>query len=109
MHHPPVLIGCSWLDRIGLEGGELLRALLEEEARLQLVCCGHVHHESAHRVGAATVVTTPSTSLQFAPVGDRPTFVRAPPGYRVVELTDKGCTTTVVRLSEARYAPKGPE
>lgn len=109
MHHPAVLIGCSWLDRIGLEGGELLRALLEEEARLQLVCCGHVHHESTHRVGSATVVTTPSTGLQFAPVGDRATFVQAPPGYRVVELTDEGCTTTVVRLSEARYAPKGPE
>lgn len=109
MHHPPVPLGCSWLDSIGLEGRELLQALLADDPRLRLVCCGHVHHESTNRVGAATVVTTPSTGLQFAPVGDRPTFVRAPPGYRVVELTDTGCTTRVVRLPEARFAPKGPE
>lgn len=108
MHHPPVLLGCEWMDRIGLEGRDQLQHLLEQDARFRLVCCGHVHHESTHRVGAATIVTTPSTGLQFDPVGDQATFVQAPPGYRVVELTDEGCTTTVVRLAEARFAPTGP-
>ena len=73
--------------------------------RIRLVCCGHVHHESSHRVGAATVVTTPSTGLQFSPDSDEAHFVQAPPGYRIIELDGDRCVTRVVRLPEARYAP----
>ena len=67
MHHPPILLGLAWLDRIGLAGREQLQDLMLRDPRIRLVCCGHVHHESSHRVGAATVVTTPSTGLQFSP------------------------------------------
>jgi Icc protein len=108
MHHPPVDLGLAWLDRIGVEDADLLRALLVEEPRIRLVCCGHVHHESSNRVGSAEVVTVPSTGLQFSPTGDVAEFVAAPPGYRVIELGDDGYSTTVVRLPEARYAPTQP-
>lgn len=105
MHHPPVTLGCAWLDRIGLEGKELLQDLFVEDPRIRLVCSGHVHHESSHRVGAADVVTTPSTGLQFSAVSDEPLFVQAPPGYRIVELNGEELSTRVVRLPEARYSP----
>lgn len=108
MHHPPVELGLAWLDRIGLEDAELLQRLLEEEPRIRLVCCGHVHHESSNRVGAAEVVTVPSTGLQFSPTGDVAEYVTAPPGYRLIELGEAGYSTTVVRLPEARYAPTQP-
>ncbi len=108
MHHPPVDLGLAWLDRIGVEDADLLRALLVEEPRIRLVCCGHVHHESSNRVGSAEVVTVPSTGLQFSPTGDVAEFVTAPPGYRLIELGDDGYSTTVVRLPEARYAPTQP-
>ena len=105
MHHPPVELGLAWLDRIGLEDADLLQGLLVDEPRVRLVCCGHVHHESSHRVGSAEVVTVPSTGLQFSPTGDVAEFVTAPPGYRLIELGEDGYSTTVVRLPEARYAP----
>ena len=108
MHHPPVELGLAWLDRIRLEDADLLQALLVDEPRVRLVCCGHVHHESSHRVGSAEVVTVPSTGLQFSPTGDVAEFVTAPPGYRLIELGDDGYSTTVVRLPEARYAPTQP-
>jgi len=108
MHHPPVELGLAWLDRIGLEDADLLQGLLVDEPRVRLVCCGHVHHESSHRVGSAEVVTVPSTGLQFSPTGDVAEFVTAPPGYRLIELGDDGYSTTVVRLPEARYAPTQP-
>lgn len=108
MHHPPVELGLAWLDRIGLDDGQLLRDLLEAEPRIRLVCCGHVHHESSSRVGAAEIVTVPSTGLQFSPKGDVAEFVTAPPGYRLIELGADGYSTTVVRLPEARYAPTQP-
>ena len=104
-HHPPVDLGLPWLDRIGLEGKELLHELLAEEARIRLVCSGHVHHESSHRVGAAEIVTTPSTGLQFSPDEPRGGVRRRSPGYRLVELDGDGYTTRVVRLPEARYSP----
>ena len=108
MHHPPVELGRAWLDRIGVEDGHLLRELLAREPRIRLVCCGHVHHESSHRLGQAEVVTVPSTGLQFSTEGDVAEFVAAPPGYRLIELGDDGYSTTVVRLPEARYAPTQP-
>ena len=105
MHHPPVLLGCPWLDAIGLEGRELLQDVIVSDPRIQLACCGHVHHESTHHLGAATIVTTPSTGLQFDPAGATATFATAPPGYRLIELNDEGFTTRVVRLPEARFSP----
>ena len=108
MHHPPVELGVAWLDRIGVEDRAALHELLDEEPRIRLVSCGHVHHESSHRVGGADVVTVPSTGLQFSPVSQEAEFVRAPPGYRVIEVDGDGCTTRVVRLPEARFSPVQP-
>jgi Icc protein len=105
MHHPPVLLGSAWMDPIGLDGRELLQDLLREDERIRLVCSGHVHHDSSREVGAASVVTTPSTGLQFDPAGDSTTFALDPPGYRVIELDGERCSTRVVRLPVARYAP----
>jgi Icc protein len=105
LHHPPLDTGLEWLDRIGLDGKELLRALLVAEPRLRLVCAGHIHHERAERVGEAEIVTTPATGLEFSPTSPTKLFVRSAPGYRIVELDDEGHATWVVRLTEARYTP----
>ncbi len=105
MHHPPVDVGSLWMDPIGLTGKELLHELLRSERRIELVCSGHVHHEFSSHVGNAKIFTTPSTGLQFSPAGSQPTFVAAPPGYRVIELTDDGFSTTVCRLPVTRFLP----
>ena len=105
MHHPPVDVGSQWMDPIGLSGKELLHDLFRQECRIELVCCGHVHHEFSGQVGNAKIFTTPSTGIQFNPAGNQPSFVAAPPGYRVVELTDGGFSTTVCRLPVTRFFP----
>jgi len=104
-HHPPVDVGSQWMDSIGLEGKELLQAWFAEENRVRLVCCGHVHHEFRTVVGNAEILTSPSTGIQFSPEGNTPTFVAAPPGYRVIELNDNGYSTRVVRLPDVRFSP----
>ena len=104
-HHPPLNVGCKWMDRIGLNGRELLQAVIEQDNRIRLVCCGHVHHEFHFKMGAAEVVTTPSTGLQFVPSGDVPAFAVAAPGYRVIEFHGDALTSTVVRLPEIKYSP----
>jgi Icc protein len=105
MHHPPVDVGSVWMDAIGLSGKELLQELFRSEGRIRLICCGHVHHEFSAEIGHARIFTTPSTGIQFSPAGNQATFVAAPPGYRVIELTDDGFSTTVCRLPIVRFSP----
>ena len=93
------------MDIIGLTGKELLQAWFLEEPRIRFACCGHVHHEFQTRINQTDILTTPSTGIQFSPEGSKPTFVAAPPGYRIIELRDDGYTTRVIRLPETRFAP----
>lgn len=104
-HHPPVNVGSEWMDIIGLTGKELLQTWFTEEPRIRFACCGHVHHEFRTRIHQTDILTTPSTGIQFSPEGSKPTFVAAPPGYRIIELHDNGYTTRVIRLPEIRFAP----
>lgn len=104
-HHPPVEVGSVWMDKIGLEGRELLQEVLQSDDRIRLVCCGHVHHEFQFRIGHADVFTTPSTGIQFDPAGDTPTFEAAAPGYRVIEFNENNFSTHVVRLPEMKHTP----
>ena len=105
MHHPPIDVGSLWMDAIGLSGKELLQDLFNSESRIQLVCCGHVHHEFCGQVGNAKIFSTPATGIQFSPAGSQPAFVAEPPGYRLIELTDDGFSTTVCRLPVTRFSP----
>jgi Icc protein len=106
MHHPPVSVRSEWMDQIGLEQRELLQELILADSRIRLVCCGHIHHEFQTWLGHAEIVATPSTGIQFSPHGSSATFVAAPPGYRIIELSDHGYETRVIRLPETRYRPE---
>lgn len=105
LHHPPVDVGSQWMDAIGLQGKEQLQDLIRSDERIGLVCCGHVHHEFEARVGQAQVFTTPSTGIQFDPVGTSPQFAAEAPGCRVIEVDGPHFTTQVLRLPEVRYTP----
>ncbi|MBL8817694.1 MAG: phosphodiesterase [Planctomyces sp.] len=105
MHHPPVDLNSVWMDRIGLKQKELLQALVLRTPQVRLICCGHVHHESTISLHTATVVTTPSTGIQFDPTGDAPHFVKLAPGFRIIELDNDRFSTRVIRLPEAHFTP----
>lgn len=108
-HHPPVEVGSQWMDRIGLSGRDLLQQVIESDDRIRLVCSGHVHHEFQFRIGAAEILTTPSTGIQFDPAGDSPRFEAAAPGFRVIEFDGDEYSTRVVRLPNVKYVPKFDE
>ncbi|MFM7868714.1 MAG: metallophosphoesterase [Planctomycetaceae bacterium] len=101
MHHPPTLLNSVWMDAIGLSGREMLAELCSRENRIQLICCGHVHHEFHGQLAQAAVRTTPSTGIQFAPDSDKPKFVPGQPGFRVIDLTPAGYSTEILRISES--------
>ena len=105
IHHPPIPVGSLWLDRIGLEDAEHFRLVVAEAPQVQLVLCGHVHHEFRGRLGQAEVLAAPSTAFQFLPKGETPVFDPVPPGARILELHGSRWRTRVVRLPELIWVP----
>lgn len=105
IHHPPVRVGCPWMDRIGLEDAADLSAVVTAAPQVRLVCCGHVHHEFRGRLGDATVLAAPSTAFQFLPEGENPDFDLEPPGARILELDGPRWTSRVVRLPKLIWTP----
>ncbi len=105
MHHPPIPVHSPWLDRISLEDPQPLVQLLTSAPHVKIICTGHVHHESQHRLGQAIVVTTPSTAVQFEPQAEDLALAALPPGYRVFLLDGATYQTEVVRLPEVKYPP----
>ena len=93
------------MDRIGLEDAEHLRLVVAEAPQVQLVLCGHVHHEFRGRLGEAEVLAAPSTAIQFLPRGESPVFDPIPPGARILELDGSRWRTRVVRLPELIWVP----
>jgi 3',5'-cyclic-AMP phosphodiesterase len=106
-HHPPVEVGCPWLDPHRIrEGRELLESCAAHD-RVRGLVFGHVHQEVTARFGHLAVLGTPSTCFQFEPHAPRFAIDRSPrsgqPGYRWLELHADGGLRSEVRRVE-RYA-----
>lgn len=99
MHHPPVEVHSAWLDKIGLTDHDAFCRLVEASPQVKLICCGHIHQEFEARVGRATVLAAPSTSVQFKPCTEALEVDELPPGLRVIRLADDTLETQVVRAA----------
>ncbi len=102
VHHPPVAIKVEWLDRVGLDGADDLRALVEASPQVKVICAGHVHQEFSGSIGRAAVYTTPSTCVQFSRRSEKE-FDPTAAGYRTFRLGD-GHHTEVHRLDAAEHS-----
>lgn len=106
LHHPPMSIGCRWLDKLALLNPLPLEDLMRSHDQVRLIAGGHVHQEFNDHFAGRPFVTTPATSMQFKPGAETPEYDRLPPGYRWIELLDSGeLTSHVVRLEQLTYPP----
>lgn len=100
LHHPPVPVHSAWIDALGcLDGGKLLAEVADPPVKA--VVCGHVHQAFEVKWRGATILTTPSTCVQFKPGSDRFAIDDALPGYRVFELADNGYWSSEVLRIES--------
>lgn len=103
-HHPPLAVGCPWLDKDAIpEGADLLDSCAADP-RVRVVLCGHVHQAWQGRHRHLQVLTAPSTCFQFAPATASFSIDRSPasgvPGYRWIHLAaDGGVASDVGRLA----------
>jgi 3',5'-cyclic-AMP phosphodiesterase len=103
-HHPPLEVGCPWLDPHRISRGRELLESCSADGRVRGLVFGHVHQEVSARFGPLAVLGTPSTCFQFAPGTARFTIDVSPrsgsPGYRWLELHADGSLRTEVRRLE---------
>jgi len=93
LHHPPLPIGASELDAIGLRDAAPLLRLLAATPRLKAVLFGHVHqHWQGLLPGRpdVSVYGCPSTLCGFGPVQPCPLERPEDPGGRLLELLPTG-------------------
>lgn len=103
-HHPPLPVGCPWLDKDCIQNGAELLESCAADGRVRALLCGHVHQAWQGRHGRMQVLAVPSTCFQFAPRTPRFSIDRTAasgvPGYRWLTLnTDGSLQTEVGRLA----------
>ncbi len=103
-HHPPLPVGCPWLDKDCIQNGAELLESCAADGRVRALLCGHVHQEWHHVHERIAVLAVPSTCFQFAPRTPRfsidQTADSGVPGYRWLTLnTDGSLQTEVGRLA----------
>jgi Icc protein len=106
VHHPPIRVGCWWLDKDLLRDREELGRALGK-ARVLAMFCGHVHQEHCGSFGELPVFTTPSTAYQFPPAGFWPHKADRAPAYRVIDLDPEG-RSLVTRVARVPARVIGP-
>ncbi|MGB3191379.1 MAG: 3',5'-cyclic-AMP phosphodiesterase [Limnoraphis sp.] len=91
LHHPPVLIGSEWMDKIKLRNSEDLFAVIDRYSQVKLVIFGHIHQEFETIRNGVVYWGCPSTCVQFKPQSVELTFDQvATPGFRVLTLYSNG-------------------
>ncbi|MEM9383575.1 MAG: phosphodiesterase [Pseudomonadota bacterium] len=97
LHHPPIALGSTWMDSIGLEDAHALLQVVEQTESVRAVVWGHAHQRYDGQRGGAHLLCTPSTCVQFAPrKAEFGTDNSRGPGYRHLRLHTNGKIETEV-------------
>ena len=96
-HHPPLEVGCPWLDKDRIQNGQELLESLSEHPGVRGMVFGHAHQvvESVYR--DIVLLGTPSTCFQFAPNTQTFGIDDTMPGYRWLYLHADGTVRSEVR------------
>lgn len=96
LHHPPVAVGCAWLDELALLDGEALLAVAGASGRVRAIAFGHVHQEYASCHQGMHLLGVPSTCAQFRPGAREFATIDSPPGCRLLSCYPDGRLQTRV-------------
>lgn len=104
LHHPPVAIGCGWLDEQMVSDADGFFAVLDRYTGVKGVLWGHIHQEREWRRKGVLLLGSPSTCVQFAAGSKNFKADDQPPGYRWLELHSDGrIETAVSRVWDTKF------
>lgn len=99
VHHHLLPVGSDWIDRQRIANAEQLLTLFDATAQLRFVACGHVHQEWQVQRGHYSLLSSPSTCVQFQRHSADFATDTLPPGYRRFTLfADGSYQTRVCRI-----------
>ena len=84
LHHPPIATGIGFMDKIRLDDGDALAAVIGKHGHVGLIACGHVHRMIASRLGVVPVIVGPGVAhhVVFDLAADAPSrWILEPPAY----------------------------
>lgn len=96
-HHPPIEVGCPWLDKDRIQNGAELLEWLSEHAGVRGMVFGHAHQVVESVYKDIALLGTPSTCFQFAPNTQTFSIDDTMPGYRWLYLQADGTVRSEVR------------
>ena len=102
-HHHSVAVGAAWIDPQKIENAEEFWRALAAFPQVRGVLSGHVHQELDGWRGDIRVLTSPSTSVQFARGSDEFRADTSKPGYRWLDLHPDGNITTGVARVQGEF------
>ncbi|NNF55068.1 MAG: hypothetical protein HKN03_11580 [Acidimicrobiales bacterium] len=87
-HHPPFLTGIDWMDAMGFEGFDELRAVFIEHPPTQIIS-GHFHRNITAQVGTTVasvgIATTMHINLDLSNAAV-PSIINDPIGYQLLSI-----------------------
>ena len=99
MHHPPALSGSLFMDRkYPFKRSEEFGEVLQIYNDLIPIFCGHYHAPKTVVWHNAVIHITPSTCFEIDPFSSAFRLEHASPALRVIDLTDHGVQSSVLRV-----------
>lgn len=102
LHHPPVSVGSSWMDAIGLGNAEALFAITDRFPQIRGMVFGHIHQQYEGARKSVRMIGSPSTSIQFRPRTGQFEIDLLPPAYRWFDFRPDGTFETGVKFLNAQ-------
>ena len=99
-HHQPVLIGCGWLDVLGVTNADVFWKVVAKYPNVHTILFAHVHQTYENKAHGIPCYSPPSTCIQFKGKCDDFALEDIPPGYRWLELHADGSLKTEIRRVE---------
>jgi Icc protein len=100
LHHPPVEIGCAWLDEQMLADAGAFFDIVDSHAGVKGILWGHIHQQIDRQRKGVMLMASPSSCVQFAPNSERFRADDLAPGYRWLDLHRDGTIETGVSRVE---------
>jgi 3',5'-cyclic-AMP phosphodiesterase len=96
LHHHPIMVGSKWLDISGLQNPDDFFAVIDSHPQVRSIFCGHVHQVFETQRQGVSIISAPSTCIQFLPGSQEFALDSLAPGYRWIDLQPDGVFHTDV-------------
>jgi Icc protein len=94
LHHQPVPVGASWIDRYRLESPQQFLRVAEQTADTRCIVWGHVHHDFRLERKGCLLLGAPSSVANSLPGTERFSLDPSGPSCRWLELSPDGRVDT---------------